>query len=640
MYGAAADCHNLSFCVAGEVKNLIVSSAGSSPDSAQSQHTAFSFASLPSSNVSPLVSVESDSSDTFPSRPHPPIVPSTAKMVDYRYSRMPPLQPPSGMPHTMQSPGTMLPSSGSMISRGDSYSMYGMSRNGLSVAQTGSSYSDTTRYHQYPTRSNDISMSNTTNGVYGTSGNLFIDSSPRLTLSNSDSPPWHETEVYYNVMANGQAVKPEIQARIHKGFFIAGGYWTCYRRNYFSVSVSFALRPWSVCTTYLIQRPGRSPEKVLEFGMKISAFVNGQEKETRELIQHTPKRDKQSESKPRRAIIQPQPPPSLLLNHGANNTHLNFGLPPSQSAGMQMDYGSSYGAAQQSSQIPTSHTWERIQFQKATANNGKRRAQQQFYNLVAELWADVSDPLGNGTERVMLARKLSHPVVVRGRSPGHYKDAKQPGSGRMATVEGETGSSTMGHLGIPAGLNPPPQQPSRSHISSLSYDPIQRNGSQYDYRRMPSTDQSPLTASSLVSSSSSSPGGYDYTLLNDPLNSMQSMTTGTSIDGYGQPAFASAPAATRRVESLNVRCPLPSFDDATNKSHDQNDVSLGEPFDHMIPMLNNDHGGTSRYIGGQASNGYANQEVSRPSSGGRLASYPARSEDHAYGRYDPHSHTM
>nr|KMM69390.1 hypothetical protein CPAG_05706 [Coccidioides posadasii RMSCC 3488] len=510
-------------------------------------------------------------------------------MVDYRYSRMPPLcvfsiplQPPSGMPHTMHSPGTMLPSSGSMISRGDSYSMYGMSRNGLSVAQTGSSYGDTTRYHQYPTRSNDISMSNTTNGVYGTSGNLFIDSSPRLTLSNSDSPPWHETEVYYNVMANGQAVKPEIQARIHKGFFIAGGYWTCYRRNYFSV-------------------PKASPGVPL---------------------------------------FSRSPPPSLLLNHGANNTHLNFGLPPSQSAGMQMDYGSSYGAAQQSSQIPTSHTWERIQFQKATANNGKRRAQQQFYNLVAELWADVSDPLGNGTERVMLARKLSHPVVVRGRSPGHYKDAKQPGSGRMATVEGETGSSTMGHLGIPAGLNPPAQQPSRSHISSLSYDPIQRNGSQYDYRRMPSTDQSPLTASSLVSSSSSSPGGYDYTLLNDPLNSMQSMTTGTSIDGYGQSAFASAPAATRRVESLNVRCPLPSFDDAPNKSHDQNDVSLGEPFDHMIPMLNNDHGGTSRYIGGQASNGYANQEVSRPSSGGSLPSYPARSENHAYGRYDPHSHTM
>ncbi|WEW59823.1 hypothetical protein PRK78_005304 [Emydomyces testavorans] len=524
-----------------------------------------------------------------------------------------------------------------MLSRGDSYSMpYAMPRNGLSVPQATSTFNDTTRYHQYPARSNDIPMNSTANGVYGNSGNIFLEPPTRLALSSIDSsPPWLETEVYYTVVANGQAVKPEIQARIHKGFFLAGGYWTCYRRNYFSVSLSFALRPWTVCTTHFIQRPGRAPEKIQSFAMKISAFVNGQEKETRELIQHTPKRDKQSESKPRRAILQPQPPPSLLLNHGANNTHLNFGLPPSQAASMQMDYGSSYGNAQQSSQIPTSHTWERIQFQKATANNGKRRAQQQFYNLVAELWVEVSDPLGNGNEWVMLARKLSNPVVVRGRSPGHYQEDKRNRSGRMPG-EGDAGSSAMGHLGMHAGLNPTPPQPSRPHLSSLSYDPIHRNGSHYDYRRMPSTDQSPLTASSLVSSSSSSPG-YDYTLLGDPLNSMQSMTVATSMDGYGQPAFASTSTTSRRVtnEPLNVRCALPSFEDNTNKSQEQHDVSLGEPFDPMIPMLNNDPSTTNQYMGERASNGYANQESSRPSSSGRLtSSYSTRSEDHTYGRYD------
>lgn len=477
-------------------------------------------------------------------------------------------------------------------------------------------------------------MNNTTNAVYGNSGGLFLESPTRLALSTIDSPPWVETESYHTVVANGQIVKPEIQARIHKGFFLAGGYWTCYRRNYFSVSLSFALRPWTASTTYFVQRHGRAQEKIQSFAMKISAFVNGQEKEVRELIQHTPKRDKQSESKPRKAILQPQPPPSLLLNHGANNAHLNFGLPPSQSANLQMDYGSSYGSAQQSSQVPTSHTWERIQFQKATANNGKRRAQQQFYNLVAELWAEVSDPHGNGSEWVMLARKLSNPVVVRGRSPGHYKDVRRESGSRMGPGDADAGSSTMGHLGIHSGLNPP--QVSRPHhLSSLSYDPIQRNGSQYDYRRISSTDQSPLTASSLVSSTSSSPG-YDYTLLNDPLHSIHPMTAATSIDGYGQHAFASA-SASRRVgaDSLNVRCALPSFEDTTNKPQEQNEVSLGEPFDPMIPMLNNDHNGTNRYMGAQTSNGYGNQEGNRPSSGGRLASaYSTRSDDHTYGRYD------
>lgn len=527
----------------------------------------------------------------------------------------------------------MLPSSSSIVSRRDSYSLpYGVPRNEISITHATSSFGDGTRYHQYPSRSSDIPINGTTSGLYGGSGGVYLESPTRLSLTTIDSPPWLESEVYYTVLANGQLVKPEIQARIHKGFFIAGGYWTCYRRNYFSVSLSFALRPWTACTAYYIQRPGRMQEKILSFAMKISAFVNGQEKETRELIQHTPKRDKQSESKPRRAILQPQPPPSLLLTHGPGSPHLNFGLPPSQSSSLQMEYGPSYGTTQQSSQVPTSHTWERIQFQKATANNGKRRAQQQFYNLVAELWAEVTELHGNGSEWVLLARRLSNPVVVRGRSPGHYKEVRRENGSRVAAGESDAGSSSLSHMGIHAALNPP--QVSRSHhMSSLSYDPVHRSGSHYEYRRISSTDQSPLTGSSLVSSSSSSPG-YDYTLLNDPLHSMHPMTS--SIDGYGQHAYASASAPRRvTVDSLNVRCSLPSFENAINKTQEQNDVTLGEPFDPMIPILNNDHNGSSRYLGSQTSSGYGNQEGSRPPSGGRHAStYSTRSEEHNYGRYD------
>ena len=69
-------------------------------------------------------------------------------------------------------------------------------------------------------------------------------------------------------------------------------------------------------------------------------------------------------------------------------------------------------------QVQTQHTFERIQFQKATANNGKRRAQQQHYRLVVELHAELSSG-----ESVKIARQLSDPVVVRGRSPIHYKSS-------------------------------------------------------------------------------------------------------------------------------------------------------------------------------------------------------------------------
>jgi hypothetical protein len=62
-------------------------------------------------------------------------------------------------------------------------------------------------------------------------------------------------------------------------------------------------------------------------------------------------------------------------------------------------------------------TFERVQFKTATANNGKRRAAQQYYVLLVELYAETS---AGKTFRVATAQ--SAPLVVRGRSPGHYAD--------------------------------------------------------------------------------------------------------------------------------------------------------------------------------------------------------------------------
>lgn len=64
--------------------------------------------------------------------------------------------------------------------------------------------------------------------------------------------------------------------------------------------------------------------------------------------------------------------------------------------------------------------FERLQFKTATANNGKRRATQQYFHLNVEVFARCSD---NSIQRVAICKSL--PVVVRGRSPGHYTDKGQ-----------------------------------------------------------------------------------------------------------------------------------------------------------------------------------------------------------------------
>ncbi|KAL9609184.1 MAG: hypothetical protein Q9167_006022 [Letrouitia subvulpina] len=71
---------------------------------------------------------------------------------------------------------------------------------------------------------------------------------------------------------------------------------------------------------------------------------------------------------------------------------------------------------------PTTAVFDRMQFKLATANNGKRRAAQQYFNIVISLTADTRDGLG---DTYKLASCMSQGVVVRGRSPGHLRDVWQ-----------------------------------------------------------------------------------------------------------------------------------------------------------------------------------------------------------------------
>jgi meiosis-specific transcription factor NDT80 len=264
------------------------------------------------------------------------------------------------------------------------------------------------------------------------------------TLSPNASPPLNPTEVIHQLQASdGQVIRPEIFGRIDKGFFMADNDWTCYRRNYFSLNCSYTLSPLPNGTIHLLHHGGSSPQ-VYGFALSIAAVVDGRDGKSIELVQHTPKRDKGPQEKPARIALAPRPPPSAGL------------YPSSDLRGI---YDSGFG--QNPNQPATEATFERIQFKNATANNGKRRAAQQYYHLLVELFADIgpqsrqggSSHASSSSEEngrwIKIATRMSAPMVVRGRSPGHYQSERR--GSNASTGPGGSGGAGGGGSYTPSG---------------------------------------------------------------------------------------------------------------------------------------------------------------------------------------------
>ncbi|KAJ5974299.1 p53-like transcription factor DNA-binding [Penicillium waksmanii] len=440
------------------------------------------------------------------------------------FRRVPALQPPAGMSINMQSPNHTVDSIPGLMGRANAYSSsYALHRGiGLPLSVINS------RSHQYPStpRALDGLLDRNQAAVFQ---HPMVESTQRSSTL-VEAPPFEDTTILESIVAEfggtQQTLKPEVQAKIGRGFFASDGKWTCYRRNYFAVNCSFSLHPWPSTVPLFIRHSDQTLEPIRGFRMRISAIVNGSYNETRPLVQHTPKRDKQSERTPGPVILQPTPPPSLTAGSTGAGGHATFPL-NSQS----LDYNSAFAGAPQPCQPPTSHLFERIQFQKATANNGKRRAQQQYYNLVVELYAEV--PRGDISDWVQVARRHSHPMVVRGRSPGHYKDGRRDSTASMGP-DGESGEGPGS--GLPHGMGPT----SRSHM--LMHDNSYRSSLPYgrtDYRQMNKPEHSPLLDSPLVSSSSSS--GFDYSIMNDTMDPMDTLKTDSTLDPYQDPVFPDLP---------------------------------------------------------------------------------------------------
>lgn len=465
--------------------------------------------------------------------------------------------------------------------------------------------------------------------LLGQHSGMVFEPTPRVSHPQ-DAPPFSDTAILQSIVSGNQTIKPEIQAKIHKGFFQVDEKWTCYRRNYFSVSCSFSLVPYLHGPLYL-KFTDHSTERILSFAMSISAIVNAQYGEIRELVQHTPKRDKQSERKPGKVVLQPSHPPPLVLGPGTTGVGSQHGFPLAASppSAMSVDYAAPYGSTPQASQPPTQHTFERIQFQKATANNGKRRAQQQYYNLVVELYAEITNPVGGeDTQWMKIARRISHPMVVRGRSPGHYKDGRRDSSTSMDPNGGRGGSGD----GTGGAVLPPGIGPSRAQLL-MSYD--QRGGPHYgrpDYHQMTAPDRSSLSESPHISSSSSS--AFDISVLNDSMDPMDSIKSTSSMDSYHDPGFG---GMDRKPES-QYRFNLPPFGYDSVSKNSEEPTSYPEAYDSMVSMMPHEHQHeSSHYLkppmkitppGYHVSGGYDPACSARTSDGGG-----------PYGRY-PTSHSL
>jgi len=431
-------------------------------------------------------------------------------------------QPPAGRSIAMQSPNHTVNSIPALMGRTNAFpSSYSLHR-GIGLPLSG--VNDVSRSHQYTgtSRAMDGLMDRSQAAVFQ---QPMVEASGRSS-TQVEAPPFEDTTILETIVAEfggtQQTVKPEVQAKIGRGFFASDGKWTCYRRNYFAVNCSFSLHPWPSTVPLFIRHSDQTLEPIRGFRMCISAIVNGSYNETRPLVQHTPKRDKQSERTPGPVILQPTPPLSLTTGSTGAGGHGSFPL-----SSQSLDYNSAFTGATQPCQPPTSHLFERIQFQKATANNGKRRAQQQYYNLVVELYAEV--PRGEISDWVQVARRHSHPMVVRGRSPGHYKDIRRDSTASM----GPDGGGSEGPGGsLPRGMGP------TSHSHMLMHENGYRNSLPYgrtDYRQVNKHEHSPLSDSPLVSSSSSS--GFDYSMINDTMDPMDTLKTESSLDPYQDPVF-------------------------------------------------------------------------------------------------------
>ena len=432
------------------------------------------------------------------------------------------------------------------------------------------------------------------NTVFSNTGNTMqLDAATRFSFDAGNIPPFDKTKCLYAITtADRQPVHPDIQARIDKGFFKADKDWTCYRRNYFSIACSYTLKPPFLDSQPLyLHRPSSNPETIHTFAICISAVVDGEGGKPVELVQYTPKRDTGAKNSPDKIKLLPHSTGSLggLSGVAPGSSALGVPIPGAASHLSGSEYDQSHSApSASSSQDQTVANFDRIQFKHATANNGKRRAAQQYYKLVAELYAGILDGNAgsNDVRWVKVATRISAPMVVRGRSPGHYSDERRgssassgPGGPSGAGDSGDSGGSSInpGSAGSSSGA--------RAGLPSLTFNSNTiRGGGSYQSHHMPYSNSPSGSASFPSSSSSSSYGGPPTT--DHPADQTITTEEGCPAEGYsGYQCYTSPMYDNPSIANNGMRAHLPSLNlpPSTNRyDHQRTAPRLDAPFGYLM----------------------------------------------------------
>ncbi|KAK9454487.1 hypothetical protein V1511DRAFT_460401 [Dipodascopsis uninucleata] len=295
-------------------------------------------------------------------------------------------------------------------------------------------------------------------------------------------------------------VRVHIHASIPRGLRYESARWLAYRRNYLVISaaVSFDLPLGALpLPSPSGLASGLSPLKssIDNHNFLVDMSTNGSKSDIRrvkffaltvvaedevtgrpvELVQHTSKRDLGPRRKPVVARIRPTVSDSRTPG-GTTSTH-NFGAnvastptttfqndsyyttasaKSSSSSNNQLDMedvhsgifgefcssglaGNSISSVSDEDEqtVATSVCFERIQFKRATANNGRKNTAQQMFRVVVVLYAAVDDN-EDGCDKVKyveVQRVATVGIMVRGRSPGHYAYRGSGASGANGLIQ-------------------------------------------------------------------------------------------------------------------------------------------------------------------------------------------------------------